>query len=310
MTIHTVAVLGASGRQGLAQVRQLRRQDYQVRGVTRRRPAADGPEYEGVQWVSADLNDPASLSQVFDGADAVFFTPPAFAGSARRLDQTRHVGEAARRAGVDRVVYNTSVYIPDSLGSEPPYDYVLEGVLALERTGIPVVTFGPVIFMDNLLTDWSKPDLLQGTFRYPHKPGFRASWMSLDDVGLFMIEALRRDDLLGERIVLGGPDVLTPEIICDTLSRVLGHRITHDPITPRQFGEVMWEIFADVAGVDREVFVSQLDHFYSYSNEGPAEPFAVDMRPVLDRIPVRLTSLEDWARGQDWALRSERPPGG
>jgi hypothetical protein len=33
--------------------------------------------------------------------------------------------------------------------------------------------------------------------------------------------------------------------------------------------------------VDREVFVSQLDQFYSYSNEGPAEPFAVDMRPVL-----------------------------
>jgi hypothetical protein len=31
---------------------------------------------------------------------------------------------------------------------------------------------------------------------------------------------------------------------------------------------------------------------------------------VLDRIPVRLTSLEDRARGQDWALRSERPPGG
>jgi uncharacterized protein YbjT (DUF2867 family) len=96
MTIHTVAVLGASGRQGLAQVRQLRRQDYQVRGVTRRTPAVAGPDYEGVQWVPADLNDPASLSQVFDGADAVFFTPPAFAGSARRLDQTRHVGEAAR----------------------------------------------------------------------------------------------------------------------------------------------------------------------------------------------------------------------
>ena len=230
MTIHTVAVLGASSSQGLAQVRQLRRQDYRVRGMTGRTRAVDGQD-QGVQWVPADLNIhyPASLSQVFDGADAVFFTSPAFAGSARRLDQTRHVGEAAQQASIERVVYNTSVYIPESLGSEPPYNYVLEGVFALEGTGIPVVTFGPVIFMDNLLTDWSKPDLLQGSFRYPHKPGFRASWMSLNDVGLFMTEALRRDDLIGERIVLGGPDVLTPEIICDTLSRVLGHQITHDP---------------------------------------------------------------------------------
>jgi uncharacterized protein YbjT (DUF2867 family) len=310
MTIRKVAVLGASGRQGLAQIRQLRQQGYEVRGVTRRKPVADGRDYEGVEWVPADLNDPASLDRVFAGLDAVFFTPPAFAGSAHRLDHARHVGEAARRADVNRVVYNTSVYIPDTLGSEPPYDYVLEGVLALEGTGVPVVTFGPVIFMDNLLTDWSKPDLLKGSFRYPHKPGFRASWMALDDVGQFMVEALRRDDLIGERIVIGGPDVLTPEIICDTLSGVLGRRIIHDPIMPREFGEIMWGIFGDVAGVPREAFVSQLDGFYSYSNEGPAEPFAVDMRPVLDRIPVRLTHLADWAEDQDWSLQDERPPGG
>jgi uncharacterized protein YbjT (DUF2867 family) len=310
VTSKTVAVLAASGRQGLAQIRQLRKQGYQVRGVTRRKPVAIGPEFDEVQWTPADLDDPESLDPVFDGADAVFFTPPAFAGSARRLDHARHVGEAAQRARLERVVYNTSVYIPRSLGSEPPYDYVMEGILALEATGAPVVTFGPVLFMDNLLTDWSKPDLLKGKFRYPHKPGFRASWMSLDDVGLFMIEALRRDDLLGDRVVLGGPEVLTPEIICSTLSRVLGFEIVHDPITPREFGEIMWEIFNDVAGVDRESFVNQLDQFYTYSNQGPAEPFNVDMTPVLERIPVQLTTLEEWAKLQDWTLQAERPPGG
>jgi uncharacterized protein YbjT (DUF2867 family) len=310
VAISKVAVIGASGRQGLAQIRQLRRQDYQVRGITRRKPVAQGPEFEDVQWAPADLDDAASLDGAFAGMDAVFFTPPAFAGSAHRLDQARQVGEAARRAGLDRVVYNTSVYIPQALGSEPPYDYVLEGILALEGTGAPVVTFGPVLFMDNLLADWSKPALLNGKFRYPHKPGFRASWMSLDDVGAFMIEGLRRDDLLGERIVLGGPEVLSPEIISATLSGVLGIQITHDPITPREFGEIMWEIFKDVAGIDRESFVSQLDQFYTYSNQGPAEPFNVDMAPVLERIGVPLTSLANWAELQDWTLQDERPPGG
>jgi uncharacterized protein YbjT (DUF2867 family) len=70
MTIHTMAVLGESGRQGLAQIRQLWRQDYRVRGVTRRTPAADGPDYEGVQRVSAGLADPDSLSPVFDEGPA------------------------------------------------------------------------------------------------------------------------------------------------------------------------------------------------------------------------------------------------
>jgi uncharacterized protein YbjT (DUF2867 family) len=151
VAISRVAVIGASGRQGLAQIRQLRRQEYEVRGLTRRKPVADGPEFEDVRWIPADLDDAASLDEAFEGMDAVFFTPPAFAGSAHRLDQARHVGEAANRAGLERVVYNTSVYIPQALGSEPPYDYVLEGILALESTGAPVVTFGPVLFMDNLL---------------------------------------------------------------------------------------------------------------------------------------------------------------
>ncbi|MGP0022909.1 MAG: SDR family oxidoreductase [Streptosporangiaceae bacterium] len=310
MSIKTVTVFCASGRQGLAQVRQLRRQGYAVRAVTRRKPVIDGPDFDGVTWLPADLDTPESLDAALAGADAAFFTPPAFAESVNRFTQHQNVGEAAVRNGLQRLVYNTSVYIPKTLGSEPPYDYVLEGVLLLERAGAPIVTFGPVLFMDNLLADWSKPGLLEGRFSYPHKPGFRASWMALDDVAFFMIEALKRDDLLGERIVLGGPEVLTPELICTTLSEVFRRPVVHNPITPRQFGEVMWEIFGSVSGTSREAFVQQLDGFYTYSNEGPAEPFAVDMAPVIERIPVPLTTLARWAPAQDWAVRDDRPPGG
>ena len=71
-----VTVLSASGRPGLAQVRQLLNAGYQVRATTR------NPEtmkhFENIEVVSADYNDPDSIYEACLGADTVFYTRPSF----------------------------------------------------------------------------------------------------------------------------------------------------------------------------------------------------------------------------------------
>mgnify|MGYP001827162588 FL=1 len=57
----TVTVFGASGRQGLAQIRQLRAQGFWVRAVTRSPERFYTDEFEGVAVVRADYNDLNSL---------------------------------------------------------------------------------------------------------------------------------------------------------------------------------------------------------------------------------------------------------
>jgi nucleoside-diphosphate-sugar epimerase len=158
--------------------------------------------------------------------------------------------------------------------------------------------------MDNLLTRWVKPYLLEhGEFSYPHRPDLEVSWICLDDVARFMIAAARREDLLGETIDVGGPEALRPPDVADLLSDVLGRPIVYRQITPREFGERLYDVFKDVSGLDRETYASNLERHYLFKNQ--TNPFLVDMRPVLDRIPIVLTPMREWLRLQDWS-RSPR----
>jgi uncharacterized protein YbjT (DUF2867 family) len=307
----TVTVFGASGRQGLAQIRQLLAQGFWVRAVTRSPERFYTHEFEGVSVVRADYNDLNSLIKACNNADAVFFTHPMFEDAIHVNDHIARVGEAAKKAGVKRLIYNTSSWVPDTPCGEPNYDgnLIRENIFA--AAGVPLTVIRPVLFMDNLLTNWVKPGLINvGLYKYPHEPTMKANWICLDDVAKFMIAALSRDDLIGERIVIGGPEALRPDEIASILSEALGKTITFEYVTPRQYAELMYDLFSDVSPLDRESYATALDDFYIYNNKTNGCSFLVDMQPVLERIPIKLTSLAQWAKTQDWVLRDNGPSGG
>jgi len=241
----------------------------------------------------------------------VFFTHPMFEDAIHVNDHIARVGEAAREAGVKRLVYNTSSWVPDTPCGEPNYDgnLVREDIFA--KCGVPLTVIRPVLFMDNLLTNWVKPALIsEGVYRYPHEPTMKANWICLDDVARFMIAALIRDDLIGERIVIGGPQALRPREVASVLSDALGKTIRFEYITPRQYGELMYDVFRDISPLSLEEYASALEQFYIYNNETKGRAFLVDMKPVLERIPIELTPLAKWAKQQDWVLCEDGPSGG
>lgn len=311
MATTLVTVFGASGRQGLAQVRQLLTHGLDVRAITRAPRRFDRPEYAGVQAISADYNDPASLSAACEGADAVFFTHPMFEDAIHVNDHIFRVGQAAKAAGVKRLVYNTSSWVPDEPCGQLAYDTNLQRENIFAASGVPLTVIRPVLFMDNLLTHWVKPGLVNdGLYQYPHAPTMAAHWISLDDVAKFMIAAIGRDDLIGERILVGGPEALKPNDVADILSDALGKKITFDYITPLQFGHRMYDLFGEVSPLSREVYAAAMDDFYTYVNEREGHTFSVELTPLLERIPIELTPMREWAKQQDWELRDDGPSGG
>jgi uncharacterized protein YbjT (DUF2867 family) len=298
----TVAVFSASGRPGQAQVRQLRRAGYRVRAITRQRDAIVDHD---VEIVAADLNDPQSLGRACDGADVVFFTSPSFTEAAKAADHSSRLGEAARRAGVRRVVYNTTSWHPEQPIGVPSMDWSYDKTAALRATGVPVTVVRPSLFMDNLLTRWVKPYLLEhDEFSYPHRPDLEVSWICLDDVARLMIATLTSDDFTGETLDVGGPETLRPTEVARLLGETFGRPIVYRQITPKEFGERMYDVFKDVSGLDRETYVSDLEKHYLFKNE--TNPFLVDMQAVLERIPIRLTPMRDWLRQQDWIGEQRR----
>ena len=307
-----VAVFGASGRQGLAQVRQLRAAGHSVRAVSRSPDPFYGQSFDDVEIRPADIYDEDSMVQVLEGVDAAFYTHPLRARQ-DRVEVVGRVGRAAKRAGIKRLVWNTSSWIPDKAGDPFSYGGNTRAINALWATGAPATVFGSVLFMDNLLTNWAFPFIVgEGRYVYPHKPDLECSWISLDDVAKFMVAAIDRPDLEGAWLNIGGPQKLKPPQVAQMLSKTLGRTVRYDPCTPKEFGKLLASAYGDdMPAEERAVIEPGMEAFYTFNNNSPLKPFSVDMGPVLERIPIQLETMAEWIGRQDWRMtNAPRPPAG
>src|SRR5262249_46484292 len=112
-----VVVTGASGFVGSAVARKLLQRGFAVRALVR--PTSPRFHLAGldIAFVEGDLLDPATVRPAMEGVRHVFHVAADYRLWARdpteiirnNVDSTRNVMEAALRAGVERVVYTSSV---------------------------------------------------------------------------------------------------------------------------------------------------------------------------------------------------------
>ena len=92
------AIIGITGNVGGAAARALLAAGKSVRGIVRDRAKAARWAEQGVELVTADVNDEATLAKTFDGAEGVFvMVPPNFA-PAPDFPETRAIVAVLRRA--------------------------------------------------------------------------------------------------------------------------------------------------------------------------------------------------------------------
>ena len=104
----SIVITGATGQLGRRTVGSLLQ-----RGVPAARIVAAGRNTDvlaqladkGVRTARIDYNDPATLKEAFVGADSVLLISGSEVG--KRVDQHRNAIEAAKDAGVGRVVYTS-----------------------------------------------------------------------------------------------------------------------------------------------------------------------------------------------------------
>ena len=307
-----VSVVGATGRQGLAQMRQLAAAGYKVRALSRSLNPDFGGSFEADETRIIDLSDESTYAAAFEGSDAVFYNHP-LQTREERANVVGKVGAAANAAGVQRMVWNTSSWIPDKPGDPFTHQNNTDALNALFRSGVPATVFGSVLFMDNLLTNWARPFIVnEGRYVYAHKPGLLANWISLDDVGKCMVAALKRPDLEGAWMNIGGPERLTPVDVAQVLSKTLGTAVAFDPCTPEEFGDLLVNAWGDGMEADkRAAFSAGIAAFYHYNNDSPTEPFKVNFERVQERMPeVEFETMTQWAARQDWSDEAHRPSAG
>lgn len=245
-----VAVTGAAGFVGSYLVRALRSAGRQVRAVVRTTTVGAQLREMGCEIALADVRDRRSLEEAFVGCRAaVHLVAVLREAGAETFDAVNRQGaanaaEAARAQGLSRVVHLSA------LGAGPSSTRYLRskwaGEEAVRGSGIPFVIFRPSFligpgggaaeqFADvvrlglwyplKLLLGWDRP-LAWMAGVVPVLPvlgsgqaRFAPVWIG--DLFAAVVQALERDDVLGQTYDIGGPDVVTYDDMMDATARVI-----------------------------------------------------------------------------------------
>jgi len=249
----TTLITGATGFVGSHVARELVSAGHSVRVLIRKQSNLKALEGLQVERFEGDLRDGASLEQSMRGVRCLFHVAADYRLWARdpgeiyaaNVDGTRALFEAAGRAGVERVVYTSTVAtiaVPQENGALPNEDtharlgemighykrskYLAElEALKAAAAGVPIVIVNPTAPVGP--GDW-KPtptgriivDFLNG--RMPAYVDTGLNLVAVEDVAAGHLQALEKGRI-GERYILGARNMTLKEIL-ETIARIAGRR--------------------------------------------------------------------------------------
>lgn len=178
-----IAVIGATGQQGGGLCRALAdSEEFELRALSRNpnSEAAGALKSQGIEVVEADLDQPSSLDDAFEGVYGVFAVTNYWElnSAAREKLQAKNVADACRKANIEHVVWSTLEdtrdYIPATSSAMP----MLEGEYRVPHLdckseansyfeGLPATFLITSFFWDNMVNFGMSPKLDQdGIYRW------------------------------------------------------------------------------------------------------------------------------------------------
>jgi len=229
-------VTGATGYIGGLLVPRLLDAGLQVRAMARNPDKlAKAPWRDSVEVARGDLTDPESLAEAFDGVDVVYYlvhsmgTSKDFVTEERRSAQ--NVVEAARRAGVRRLVYLSGLHPEGTQLSRHLASRTEVGEILIEsgietvvlQAGIVIGSGSASFEMVRHLTDRLPAMTTPKWVRNKIQP------IGIDDVLYYLVQSAIVDVPTSRTWDIGGPDVM-------------------------EYGDAM-QVYADVAGLRRRLII-------------------------------------------------------
>jgi dihydroflavonol-4-reductase len=247
-----IAVTGASGFIGSALIEALLAEPARIRAVTRPASSRAPTANDRVEIVAADIRDKKAVTLAMRGARFLFHVAADYrlwAPNPREIietnvEGTRAVMEAAAAAGVERIVYTSSVATlrprtdgapaderaliggADAIGAYKRSKILAERFVADQiAKGLPAVVVNPSTPLgprDSRPTPTGRIVLEAAQGRMPAYVDTGLNLVHVDDVAAGHIAALKSGKI-GERYILGGDDVLLGDMLAD-IAELTGRR--------------------------------------------------------------------------------------
>ncbi|MEN3032351.1 complex I NDUFA9 subunit family protein [Chromobacterium amazonense] len=224
-----ICLIGGSGFIGLHIATVLVQQGHRLTVATRKAALPAFSVLPSVELASADVHDPARLAELIAGHDAVVSMVGILHGSRAQFEKAHvqlveKIVAACKQTGVRRLVHISAL----GAAQDAPSDYQQTkalGELAVENSGLawtilrPSVVFGQDDAFINLFADLQK--------RLPLLPlagaRCRMAPVWVEDVAGAVSACLARQETVGSRLDLAGPEIYTLAELAQLAGRLSGH---------------------------------------------------------------------------------------
>jgi len=221
-----ILITGATGNVGRPLVAQLLARGAKVRAISRHPNTAGLPD--GAEVVKADPSRPDSLHGCFDGVTAIFLNARAVTTAASK------VLALAKRAGVARAVALAAGNVDEDHARQPSRwrgDFNAELEQAVIASGLEWVSLRPTVFASNFIGMWAPQIRAGDTVSGPYASASTAPIVDAD-ISAVAAHALLRDDLLGRKVALTGPQALTNTELVGVIGDVLDRPLRYQEVPP------------------------------------------------------------------------------
>ena len=286
-------VVGATGLLGSEICRLLAAEGKPVRGLVR--STSDRAKFErlqglGVEIVEGDLKDRPSLTAACRGASAVISTSSSTLSrqegdSIQSVDREGQLDliDAAKAAEVDRFVLVSFHHMDVEF---PLQSAKREVEQHLKESGMTYTILQPSFFMEVWLSPGLGFDTANATAQIYGSGENQVSWISYQDVAKFAVASLDNPAAENAVIELGGPEALSPLEVVKIFEDLQGKIFKTQHVSEEQLR------------AQKEEATDSLQESFAGLMLGCAQGSVVDMRGVLEKFPLQLRSVSEYAHGR------------
>jgi uncharacterized protein YbjT (DUF2867 family) len=245
-----ILIVGASGRLGSVVVQHVLAQGKSIRVMTRNPLSLAHLQQQGVEIVSGDLRDRASLASACQGVEQVLAAAHALDGKGDNNPQTvddmgnRHLIDAAKAAGVKHFIFvSVQGASPDSPLEFFRIKYRTEEYL--RASGLTFIILRPGAYMELWAQLIGQPIREQGKTTIFGRGNNAINFVSVQDVARFVCIAQDDPRTRNAVIEVGGPENLTMNQVAEIFERASGRQAKkrHIPLPMmRVMSILMWPL--------------------------------------------------------------------
>ena len=288
-----ILVFGATGSQQFNVIREARKKGAEIIAATSSETSFEKLRQAGAIPILANMSDAAKMQDITKNIDAIaLMIPVSLPNPLDGFQYAKNVIDGAKANGVNKIVWNTSGWLASQKIGIPGEDVKLDIKDYLINSGLNYVIIEPTIYMENMMGPFCAPFIkTKKKLAYPTPEAMSIGWIASRDVSAFVVEAIYNTELKSDTFQISGTENLSGNALAEQFSKGVGEKIIYYTQPSKEFGEILKPFVGEAGAAGVSSYYGSLQNAAEYPLK-----FNANMSEILKKLPVKMTSLENWAK--------------